>query len=1324
MAQTYSRRSNKLLLRGMNITLPQNRLGMEWAQFIKNLRCYRLGEWRQRPGTTLIADVDVTTDPVIWISRINDVPNGTFRRLVGTTAGSVFVDNAAHNAFSLADSGYSGNPWTSVIARPQQTPLPYMFVANEDRQSKFDLLGARTNWGLSAPVDPPTAELLRIAYRVIDTCYDSAPFGVTNGVRSTQVRVPVTAIDYILYDSGSTGWASVAPVSMDENYQEGMFITTSGSPETVIVESVYLPITSTTIAGIRYDSGSTGLCTIQLATPTAGLQRNSLILLNSTEAVRVLSVTMGLDEIPSFRCSTVGTFAVSDTVDGLRSFRAYFDNNHTAAEDLNADYTQDAVAAAGISTLSRSGALDLASTNIGGDRPIRNEDYIHISIKVNDFTLVDEIQLQFDVDAATNDFTRNYFFKSIRPPDLQAAYTQSASSLTAQQQEIQRQQIDSVRRQTLLTEKANLESLLATGNLPYFPSQLAQAALDKINNELGGGLLIDSGEGALSDPGVGGTSQWTELKIPVSEFQRVGSDTSRGWGDVAAFQITINATAAVNVGLSSLWIGGTYGADITGGNTTSPNSSGPSDGYNYVYCARNSSTGTRSNPSPPMRSPILPEREAVEITIPPGYPDTQADFFDIFRAGGTIPDYHLVGSILASGSLTFIDDLPDDLVVGSLPLTQDAFRPWPRSDRPQEGVVDVVGTTVMWVSGDTFNRRWVRNNQIIIDDKVYSFYSNPSSTTVLELNESAGFLEDVTFQIPEPTEDGIPLPIVFGPYGTGVSGEFLFGLGDPLNPGYLYFTNGNDPESASDVNYLTLCDPGETLIGGTLLDGIVYVWSDRRSWRILPSFAGGQTQGGSFFYAQQTSMGKGLAAPWALAAGDRLYFLSYDGIYASRGDAIESLTDESIAPLFRRDGSGINQNFAYGDLAPVSFAVADQKFLSLTYSIDGIYFTYRGTDGGFYSLYYGFLNQGWTVDRFSFDSPTRMAREEQVPGTDIVLYGSAQGYLLQLSATEFRDNGIQMSCQLLTREEDWDDSRAQHQIGDVMFDVDPAGQTIVVSLIYDQGASFRNLDNLTGLTRQVFIRDVNNGLGDLKITCQAQFTWLGSSGCSKLYEWQPSALIKPESSKLRATDWDDSGYLGAKWLQGMRIKGDSFNQTKNLTVQGDDLATISNIQFTADGEQVRAFSWDPFVTHEMRLIGADDDDWRMMDIEWIWEPEPELVTTWQTQFTNLDLQGFFHIRELLFSYRSFSDIDLVLTIDGTSYPAYTIPNSSGQRARFYFPVLAVKGKYFSFTATSSQGFSIYQQDLEVRAGAWGRNDFYNILRPFGDLSRTKGGARI
>jgi len=1324
----YVRQTNKFLLRGMNITLPGDRLGPEWAQLIFNLRSYRIGEWQQRPGLTEIADVDPGAAAAIYFERrITDPTTNTFRRIVGTADGNVYVDDAAHTTYSLADNGYDGEPLASVMVRPDRSPKPYMLIANGAKNSKFDTLGNRTNWGLPSPTAEPIAELATPVYKVIDDCDSAAGFTVTNGVASLQTRVSGT-IDQILYDSGTSGWACIAPDAMDDNWQEGMRLTFATNPETAQIESVYPEIKATTVQAIIYDSGSTGLCTIQSAIPTLGLERNMLLQLN-TELVRVLSVTQGLDGIPSFRCSTVGTISAGDTITGFRSFRIFLANVHAAGETISDSYVQLAVAGAGLATLSKVGALDLSATDVGDQRPIQPSDYVHLSIRTADFALITEIQIQFDVDASTNTFTDNYYFKSIRQPDLLAAYKQTASSLTAQQQELQRQQIDDYRRQQLEAERAGFEdgSIGIGGIFGGAFEDIKREAIARIDAELAGSFTSQSGQGALSSPAVGGDTQWTELFIPISEFQRVGSDTTRGWKDVAAFQITVNATDIVNVGLDALWIGGTYGPDFSLGETFTPAADIPVTGYKYIYRFRNTETGSTSGFSPPSRSPLLPRRDGISVTGDTGYTDTQADVCDYFRIGGTLGDWHYVGTAQV-GNLTFVDIIPDDVAVRNPIADFNHFKPWVTSDLPKSGTADVVGTTLVIQTGDNFNLDYLRGNQIIVGNRLYSFYSKPLSTTVVELNESAGVQTSVEWQMPDPSMENQPLPFTFGPFGGSTLGEFVFGLGDPLNPGYLYWCKGNNPEAATDTGYLELSNPSEPLVGGTVLDGIAYVWSDRRSWRILPSYQGGQTGAGAEFYSAETAMGKGLASPWALAAGDQLYFVAWDGIYASRGDAVTSLTDESLRPIFRQDGQEIS-GAPYQTLASISFAPTDLADLYLTYSKDGLYFGYRGVDANLYDLYYSFLTQGWVRDFHLDRGPSRIVREEG-PQVDEVLYCRDDGILFEYDSTSGLDGVNPIPCGFISREEDFGDTRTQKRLGDFIVDLDNPVNTVSVSLQFNNNTSDLALTPISTTTgRERIIKDVETGDGRIIRSVAVSLSWNSIDGLpTKLYEWQPAALLKAENISLRATDWDDGGYKGAKWLQGMRIIGDTYNDTKYLEVQYDGGQTADTFSIQLDGERTVARAWPPVVAHQMRLIGQNvspEVDWNLLDLEWIWEPEPESVTHWEMQFSSMDLPGFYHVREVLIAHRSTSDITMTVYVDDVSTDVYTIPaGGAGVRDKVYLPLVARKGKLYKFRFTATEGFALYLKDIEVRAKAWGQDGPYQIFRPFGDATRSNGGARI
>lgn len=1304
----FTRKPQVFLKKGASISMPGDRLPPEYFQYVQNVRSYIMGEWRQRPG---LSSIVVTADAaaIYFISRINDNLAGTFRRILGTASGNVYVDDAAHTALSLVDTGFSGKKYSSFISRPDRSPRPFMFVGSDNRNSKFSTTGVRTEWGLAAPLNAATIETQGLAYALGDNCNANTGWVTVNGTNPPTVTSRVnTTVTAILYNSGSTGMASIVPAAAT-NINAGMLLTVTqvpGSAEETVVDEVYPVIATTTIGAINYDSGSTGPCTIQLTAPTSGLMRNTIVRINSAEYVRVLSVTIGLDGIPSFRCSTAGTFSAGQTVVGAASFRCFLDLTHNTSSTLTSSFLLVTATAPGLVTVSKTAALNFASATIseGGltpPRPIQSDDFLHVGIR-GQFQFLEEVQIRFDIDSTTNDFTRNYFFIALRQPDLQGVIQRTQLAISSQQSQVTKEQLDEFVK-TQIADASKKEG-------PTFDDlgEIRRKLLDSINTATGDGFEIVSDASPVSLPGDSGDNQWTELFLPISSFQRVGTDMTRGWSNVAAMQISFQTTSAVAYGFDDIWVGGTHGPDTN-----------EKPGYAYVFRARNTSTGSRSNPSPPNRSPITSRRRLVQITVP-SYPDSQGDVVDIFRIGGLLQDYHFIGS--TAPSTTFNDDIPDGVAFRNTILEVDRFKPWPRADVPKSGTCNIVGTTLIRTGGDTLDTGWVRGTQVLVAGKLYSFYTNPSSTSRVELNESAGIQTGVSFQIPEPFFDARPLPAVFGPY-TSAAGEFNFGVGDPTNPGFLYWTNGNDPESASDVNFLELCSPSEKLMNGGILDGIIYVVSDRRSWRILPSFNGGQSGGGSDFYSQETAMGKGLAARYGFCVGDALYMVCYDGIYRSRGDALEDLTSEALAPLFKRDGV----NTAFGaPVSAISFSAADEDEISLTYSFDGLYFCYKGVDGNRYSWYLSFFTMGWVLDTTSGFNVIRIAREIRAQDADNVLVGASTGRLLLASNTVFADNGAAIVCRIWDREEIGGDIRATKRIGDYMVDANPAGATLNSTARYDANTSNDVLSTITGSTRDQFTLDIPGATDRVVRGVALDITWSnGTSAQPKLYAWEPSMLIKSEEIINRSTDWDNGGYTGTKWLQGFRLRGDTLGLTKSFQVQVDGGTVLPDtFNFTATGEQVQTF-WltTPVVCHEMRMKGTDADVWREMGIEWIFEPEPEMAAVWETQVTSFDLPFFAHMREVMIAHRSTTDIIMTVIVDGVSN-TYTIVNGSGQRIRTYLPVKGIKGKYHKFRFESAQAFGLWIKDIECRVGAWGRTDPYTIQRPFGDISRTNGGARI
>lgn len=1316
----YNRKPQLMLKKGMNVTLPGDRLSADYFQYIRNVRSFRIGEWRQRPGMSLL--YPSLGNPIYFMSRINNGIDSTFRRVVGVNnagTGELYVDNALHTVLSLVDTGYSPTQFSSVISRPDRSPTPFMFVANSLRNSKISATGSRSEWGIAAPTSSPNVEPQGLNYRALADLSSTTGWALSGGIVLSSFS-SVTGIVSVLYDSGSSGMATIG-VSIPNITVNGVVdIITSGllAEECFVLEfnPLVSPIVGTNTASIQsivYDSGSTGLCTITFTGLGSGIKRNTMLKLDhgggTSEHIRVLSVTTALDGTPSIRCSTVNTHIVGHIVNGIASFRAFTVLTHNTLSTVESFFFSFTNLGGFLPTitLTRSTSnLDLtqAPMSSGGaasSQLVKADDFLNVAIFA-DFGVVDEVQIQFDADGSG--FLGDYYYVSIRQADLIGSYFLSSQSIASQQQQASREQLDSsikVRDR----DRDIFKFPPSVGGLGDLGSSDTNATEQYFG--LPTTITTDAGPVTTASFSKIGT---VNLQIPISQFQHVRGtpNASLQFINGIRFVFKYNGTSVVTTLIESFSIGGTF----------EPNTK-DLPLYSYVYRARNTSTGARSNPSPPTRSPIESIRRRTLVTVP-AHPDPQVDAIDIFRIGGILPNYHLVGT-LTNGATVFEDNIPDSTAIRNPILEVDRFKPWVTSDTPKSGVCNVTGTSVTYVSGDLFDTSWVRGSQIIINGKLFTIYSNPSSTTRLELNESAGAGTNLRFQVQDPILDGRTYPAVFGPFA-GASAEFIFAVGDSRNPGFLYWTNPNDAESTSDLNFIELCPPSEELMNGVILDGIPFCFSDKRAWRILSSFQGGQTGGSSTFYPQETAIGRGLAARNGICVGDAIYFVSFDGIYRTRGDAIDSLTDESLASLFDRDGTFLF-DFTV-PVSPVNFTVPED--ISLTYSFDGIYFTYQGRDTALYTFFYSFLTGGWTLDSIATGSILRSSREIRTQDADNVIVGTTGGKVMIRSNSVFRDDADSISCEIWDREEIWDDIRSTKQVGDVMIDMDPGFASITPTMRYDSNTASDVLTTFGGGgVRDQFTKDINSGSGRVVRGAALDLTWSnGISGIPKFYAWEPSALIKAEETSNRATDWDGGGYTGTKWLQGFRLKGDTAGLAKAFQVEIDGGTFVESFSFNANGEQVQTF-WlnNPVVAHEMRIRGTDDDLWRNMGIEWIFEPEPEQAAVWETQVTSFDLPFFHHMREAMIAHRSTSDVTMLVTTDGVSN-SYVIPHGSGQRIRSYLPVKSIKTKYTKFRFTSAQPFGLWIKDIECKVGAWGRTDPYTTQRPFGDISRENGGARI
>ncbi len=483
------------------------------------------------------------------------------------------------------------------------------------------------------------------------------------------------------------------------------------------------------------------------------------------------------------------------------------------------------------------------------------------------------------------------------------------------------------------------------------------------------------------------------------------------------------------------------------------------------------------------------------------------------------------------------------------------------------GPVTVSIGSVAWAANW---QSYIPGTEIIVDAGAASsavhLYRWAESASVAEILEAVpdGLSTGVSysFKILSPIMAGRPLSHLWGPWQPSGGPIFILGCGDPLNPGTVYWSNGNDADSSALTNSAEVTDPSEPLVNGIIFDGRCYVWSTRRMFEGIPD----PSQDGNFLWRQIPNAG-GLYAPWGVAdCGLFMAYIGYDGIYKSQGVSSESLTDDQLYPLFPHDNTpGFTVVRGGETLYPPDPTVLQKWRLAWQYG--ELYFDYieqvtghartwlRGTRPG--------TDRGWMLDDYHFDGA--MSRATEVTPTASSPNTGVSDAILGIGGSLFQftggnDASFAIAIVLETRLDDAGEDRAQKLWGDAAFTIvtNKSGMTtdLTLQVIGDTIAggqpsgitSVFPITNTGGtqVTQVISINLLNRTLG-VRI--------LGSiSGYSpEFYGWEPTWVVKPADTPGRIDDWTDDGNPTNKYLMGCIIEGNTS------TASGTDLVAQSNL---------------------------------------------------------------------------------------------------------------------------------------------------------------------
>ncbi|HZM78502.1 MAG TPA: hypothetical protein VFC19_22475 [Candidatus Limnocylindrales bacterium] len=1122
----YNRDTQRFDCLGLDLNRPVDSVKPGKFPYLKNCRSNVAGRVEPREGMTLVGTPVPGQAPLHSCRRLNDPANDRWAYVIGSGTHLAVGDES----FSDVDSGYSGEPLALVPWRPEASPTSYMYVADSWRMRKVTAGGDLDTIGYPPPPDPPRVGLRPAPlYKVVEEFEATAgwvaggsPVMAAPAVTFRTAAAASATVTRIAYDSGATGWATVALDSMaGVTYGERLQI----GPETVTVEAVYPGSATTTVALVIYDAGASGPAAMVLTTPIEELQVGAL-LFNSTlgESARIDAVLRGPDEHRSLRLSTPTTWGTGHIVELVPALRAYLAGSYGAGTAATALAIGSGMTGAGTGTLTKAVALNLAAYS--ATEPIHPDDYMVVAVKLSAPLAITEIKVQLDVDAAVNDFTRNYYTRTFRPSDLSAALAHLQAMTATQATIAQHQVLDASQQVYGTTSGAGAQGTQAReGLLPAAittPSSAPQIGSQELES---------------------GTNVWVPLRFRIADLVRVGTDDTRTLAHVAAIQVVVIATAAVNIEVDSWWIGGGFGPDVAV-ETAIP--------YLYRYRVRNPQTNVASNWSPASREGVSALRQGILVspphyTVPEGTSLTEtALVLDIQRFGGELAVWHYVGTTPNSAFPSFLDKYPDD-VLANLPISeQDAWQLWPIIGTPVEGMTGAVAGTSVQDAGSGFDLRWAPGTPISIDGIAHTIY-RVISTSLLETVESAGtHTTGVPWRVPEPVLQGQPLQCLWGDEQLGA----LFACGDPLNPGRLYFSNGNDADTTKERNYLDVTSASEPLMNGVVFNMRSYVFSSERMFQIRAS---GDIV--SPWIAEEIPNGKGLFSPWAInrTPSPMMVMLAKDGIFATTGGAPHPLSEQDLYPTFPHEG---RPGLPINGVLPPDITPERAPTLRLDYADEFVYFDYYEWVTGGRVAFVLDMHRGGPADGWFWDVyiPNILFHYgEEGPSVHGLLMGGADGNLYRYGGDT--DAGNAFSMEISTPSRDQGDPRTNKLYGDIMLDADTEGVWITATPYVN--------NNQTALPATTFAtaERLLTGIPCGSVWQSARNIALNLVGLirtaarPKFYIWEPRWAL--DSAPMAAKDWEISasslGMSGWKHMGLVRIAHLS-SAPLSLTVTLDGVA--------------------------------------------------------------------------------------------------------------------------------------------------------------------------
>jgi len=1003
----YERDKNGLRLdfHGINIVRPPDDMPPGKFPYAQNVRRYLKGRTTGR--ATQDSSVETLPASVHSLRRLNDsTPNGPPQGfiLVAGAGSELFASNV------LVDSGLSGNPISLVPFRPNASVQPWMYVGDSVKMDKVRSDGTQYKMGIKEPqVAPsvafiPASDTVSLLGPVTVTYWGDSPHSGPTGnyiwknVNDTSGAGPVRVNSLAPFQSSPTGVTTGNSLLFD------VIVAGPNTPMEWTVYTVYLGTVSTNGTSVTWQSGQQFNGLVAADTVVIGGVTYTIAASPApTNTTLALTTSAGLQSGVTYQAAaqsgTTPLFQPALESEGYADFNMvvqatlYIPVAGTYTLSFSSkDETLWGIGNNGVGTATwaaPTGGQVLALTGqtetVLGGFPL-----IPKTVTLDGAGQVDTGNQAITFSAAGNypiEFNYDYWYHSGRT----------------------------------LTVKCN------GTDIPPIPSAVITNAQYRYTYR-------SSATGATSNPSP------ASVESPLSVLANNISATSSTDPQVDKVDFY-----RLDAGLQNFTYVGTV--QNTGANTTTATAVTATGVPFGVLLNSPFPLGLLVGQSIIVDSGVNQETVVLSY-VGPGNPTTKviATFTKTHLAGVPVAGFSIVG-----GATTIFNDTLLDTDVAANPILEfDNFEPFPSLDLPRSGTVSVSGGLVTWVSGDQFNVRWLPGTLITIGSVTFTLDTRPIATTtgpplhrvtVYTLRASnvqsvAGVHEVIvptdsastTYSIAEPILAAQPLPYLWGPTDNV---SFFFGVGDPLRPGTLYWSKGNNPDSAPDTNQQDVTSPSEPLMNGVIVNGIGLVMSSERGFLIYPNFfnalATATGTEGATWTIQESIQDRGLYMPRAIAVdgGRNVFFRGKDGIYVSPGgQGAKSITDEDLFNLFPHEG------FRPSPVTIGGFTIwppddTQPQAQKMNVANGYVYYDYLDMSGNPRTLVYDIQAGGWAVDVYQYPAFVHVLEEgANVNGT---LIGCQNGFVMAMS-----DSGAEVCTSvLLMPSVNAGDTRAPKYFGDI-----------------------------------------------------------------------------------------------------------------------------------------------------------------------------------------------------------------------------------------------------------------------------------------------------